>query len=188
MTALLDVQHLTVTFGANDAPPVVNDVSFSIAPGETLGLVGESGLRPVRAETGTRPLRRRGPRAFPAPSRIRRRRRCAHEPHRRGDKDGHQREKQLVSHGAIEAQGSDNFVELPFDLVKQKVSMLTLGGTIAMTPSTGSGAVVPRLDSADLLRARGCDVHTVAIDEFEKAEAGMTCLSLLLDRSTGARP
>ena len=43
MTALLDVQHLTVRFGQNDAAPVVNDVSFSIAPGETLGLVGESG-------------------------------------------------------------------------------------------------------------------------------------------------
>ena len=43
MTALLEVQNLTVTFGAKDAVPVVNDVSFSIAPGETLGLVGESG-------------------------------------------------------------------------------------------------------------------------------------------------
>ena len=43
MTALLDVQNLTVTFGSKDAVPVVNDVSFSIAPGETLGLVGESG-------------------------------------------------------------------------------------------------------------------------------------------------
>ena len=42
MTALLDVQHLTVRFGQKDAP-VVNDVSFAIAPGETLGLVGESG-------------------------------------------------------------------------------------------------------------------------------------------------
>ena len=41
MTPLLDVQHLTVTFGANEAAPVVNDVSFSIAPGETL---------PTRAE------------------------------------------------------------------------------------------------------------------------------------------
>lgn len=43
MTALLDVQNLSVTFGSKDAVPVVNDVSFSIAPGETLGLVGESG-------------------------------------------------------------------------------------------------------------------------------------------------
>jgi peptide/nickel transport system ATP-binding protein len=43
VTALLDVQHLTVRFGQKDAAPVVNDVSFSIAPGETLGLVGESG-------------------------------------------------------------------------------------------------------------------------------------------------
>ena len=38
---LLDVQHLTVTFGG--LTPAVDDVSFSIARGETLGLVGESG-------------------------------------------------------------------------------------------------------------------------------------------------
>jgi L-asparaginase len=37
--------------------------------------------------------------------------------------------------------------------VKQKVSMLTLGGTIAMTPGSAQGAVVPKLDAADLLRA-----------------------------------
>jgi ABC-type dipeptide/oligopeptide/nickel transport system ATPase component len=43
VTSLLDVQHLTVTFGGKRAAPVVGDVSFSIAPGETLGLVGESG-------------------------------------------------------------------------------------------------------------------------------------------------
>ena len=40
-TPLLDVQHLSVTFGG--AAPAVDDVSFSIARGETLGLVGESG-------------------------------------------------------------------------------------------------------------------------------------------------
>jgi ABC-type dipeptide/oligopeptide/nickel transport system ATPase component len=38
---LLDVQQLSVTFGG--PTPAVDDVSFSIAPGETLGLVGESG-------------------------------------------------------------------------------------------------------------------------------------------------
>jgi peptide/nickel transport system ATP-binding protein len=38
---LLDVQHLSVTFGG--AIPAVDDVSFSIAQGQTLGLVGESG-------------------------------------------------------------------------------------------------------------------------------------------------
>ena len=38
---LLNVQHLSVTFGG--ATPAVDDVSFSIARGETLGLVGESG-------------------------------------------------------------------------------------------------------------------------------------------------
>ena len=40
-TPLLDVQHLSVTFGG--PTPAVDDVSFSIARGETLGLVGESG-------------------------------------------------------------------------------------------------------------------------------------------------
>ena len=38
---LLDVQHLSVTFGGPTS--AVDDVSFSIARGETLGLVGESG-------------------------------------------------------------------------------------------------------------------------------------------------
>jgi ABC-type dipeptide/oligopeptide/nickel transport system ATPase component len=42
--ALLRVEHLTVTFETASAPVVaVDDVSFSIAQGETLGLVGESG-------------------------------------------------------------------------------------------------------------------------------------------------
>ena len=45
MTApLLDVRNLTVTFpGGRSTVTAVNDVSFHIAPGETLGLVGESG-------------------------------------------------------------------------------------------------------------------------------------------------
>ena len=37
---LLEIDHLTVRFGAST---VVDDVSFSIAPGEKFGLVGESG-------------------------------------------------------------------------------------------------------------------------------------------------
>jgi ABC-type dipeptide/oligopeptide/nickel transport system ATPase component len=38
---LLDVQHLSVTFGG--LSPAVDDVTFQISTGETLGLVGESG-------------------------------------------------------------------------------------------------------------------------------------------------
>ena len=40
---LLDVRHLTVVFDGTPAVTAVDDVSFHIAPGETLGLVGESG-------------------------------------------------------------------------------------------------------------------------------------------------
>ena len=41
---LLDVQHLTVTFGGpTGTPPAVDDVSFQVGRGETVGLVGESG-------------------------------------------------------------------------------------------------------------------------------------------------
>jgi ABC-type dipeptide/oligopeptide/nickel transport system ATPase component len=40
---LLDVQHLTVVFEGPSPVTAVSDVSFQIAPGETLGLVGESG-------------------------------------------------------------------------------------------------------------------------------------------------
>jgi ABC-type dipeptide/oligopeptide/nickel transport system ATPase component len=43
MTPLLDVQHLTVVFEGASPLTAVDDVSFQIAPGETLGLVGESG-------------------------------------------------------------------------------------------------------------------------------------------------
>ena len=41
-TGRVDVRHLSYRFSA-DGPPVVDDVSFSIAPGETLGIVGPTG-------------------------------------------------------------------------------------------------------------------------------------------------
>jgi oligopeptide transport system ATP-binding protein len=41
---LLNVEHLSVEFRTDDGVvQAVNDVSFSLAPGETLGIVGESG-------------------------------------------------------------------------------------------------------------------------------------------------
>ncbi len=45
MTApLLEVEGLTVEFGAPARPlRVVDDVSFSVQPGEALGIVGECG-------------------------------------------------------------------------------------------------------------------------------------------------
>ena len=62
--ALLQVAHLTVRFGPST---VVDDISFSIAPGEKFGLVGESGsgksitalsvLRLVDAATTTGAIR-----------------------------------------------------------------------------------------------------------------------------------
>jgi len=44
MDALLKVEHLTTVFDLPDGPaPAVDDVSFEIRQGETLGVVGESG-------------------------------------------------------------------------------------------------------------------------------------------------
>jgi peptide/nickel transport system ATP-binding protein len=40
---LLDVRNLSILFGDNCPVPVVNDISFSLERGETLGVVGESG-------------------------------------------------------------------------------------------------------------------------------------------------
>ena len=44
-TTVLDVDELTVTFARKGEQPVraVDGVSFSVGPGETVGLVGESG-------------------------------------------------------------------------------------------------------------------------------------------------
>ncbi len=49
----------------------------------------------------------------------------------------------------------------------------------------GDGAVVMSADAprtAELLRARGLDVVTVPITEFEKLEGCVTCLSVRLRR------
>jgi len=44
MTPLLEVEHLSVTFPTPAGPArAVDDVSFTVAPGETVALVGESG-------------------------------------------------------------------------------------------------------------------------------------------------
>ena len=44
MTALLSIKNLTVEFTTRDGiAPVIDDLSFDLAPGETLSLVGESG-------------------------------------------------------------------------------------------------------------------------------------------------
>ena len=44
MTTLLSVEHLTTVFDlTSGSAPAVDDVSFEIRNGETLGLVGESG-------------------------------------------------------------------------------------------------------------------------------------------------
>jgi dipeptide transport system ATP-binding protein len=44
VTSLLQVEHLSVEFGAPGAAlQAVDDVSFSVSPGEVVGIVGESG-------------------------------------------------------------------------------------------------------------------------------------------------
>ena len=43
MTAPLDVERLSVCFGADDARPVLRDVSFQLGRNEILGIVGETG-------------------------------------------------------------------------------------------------------------------------------------------------
>jgi dimethylargininase len=42
--------------------------------------------------------------------------------------------------------------------------------------------------TADLIRGRGYEVRTVVVSEFAKAEGGVTCLSLLIDRPKASEP
>jgi peptide/nickel transport system ATP-binding protein len=43
VASLLELEHLSITFGARAERPAVDNLSLTIAPGEVLGLVGESG-------------------------------------------------------------------------------------------------------------------------------------------------
>jgi dimethylargininase len=59
-------------------------------------------------------------------------------------------------------------------------NVLSIGGTVV------AAAGFPR--TADRLRARGLDVRTVDVSEFQKAEGGVTCKSLVFDVAEAARP
>ena len=53
---LLSIKNLTVVFKTRlGEVPVIDDVSFSIAPGEIMGIVGESGLSLIHISEPTRP-------------------------------------------------------------------------------------------------------------------------------------
>lgn len=62
----------------------------------------------------------------------------------------------------------------------EAANVLTVGETIV------AAAGFPR--TADRLRARGLDVRTVDVSEFQKAEGGVTCKSLVFDVADDARP
>jgi L-asparaginase len=70
---------------------------------------------------------------------------------------------------------------------KPKVSLLTLGGTIAMTPGTASGAVVPKLDAADLVRAipeldtLGIELSATDFRRMPSPDIGFADLAALAD-------
>jgi L-asparaginase len=68
---------------------------------------------------------------------------------------------------------------------KPKLSMLTLGGTIAMTSGSASGAVVPKLDAADLLKTLPqLDIELVTDDfrQLPSPDLGFTDLAALATR------
>ena len=49
MSAILSVENLTIRFKTDEGlVTAVEDVNFEIAPGEVLGLVGESGIGKIR--------------------------------------------------------------------------------------------------------------------------------------------
>jgi dimethylargininase len=56
---------------------------------------------------------------------------------------------------------------------------------VLLTGGTGVVVAASAPGTAEMLAGRGFEVETVDISEFEKAEAGLTCLSILVPATTG---
>jgi dimethylargininase len=71
----------------------------------------------------------------------------------------------------VEALGGFDLVEIP-SAEPYGANIAALGEHVV--------AAADYAQTADLIRGLGFDVHTVELDEFAKAEGGVTCLNLLL--------